>query len=287
MNKSSVHSFNTGDAKEYGIGSAVLLYNIRYWLRKNRANEQHIHDGRVWTYNSRKAFAELFPYLSESQIYRRLSKLEDAGVLIKDNFNDHAYDRTSWYSLNEKEFIIARSDSNHCTKSHNPENETAQPIPDNNPNVTTDNNPNSNSVGRQKPTPDPLPDIAEYGKEAHELAQLLLDSICTWDKTHQYQNKAKPPKNWIVEIERAMRLDNRTYEQLEFVIKYLFTQSDDIAQFWAKNIQSGGKLRSKFDQIKHQLQNRKKNHDKAKPVSAETINRNATKNLDRLYADAE
>jgi len=104
--KMDVHSFHSDDAKAYGVDCAVLLFNIRFWLKKNKANGQNIHGGRVWTYNSIKAFAEIFPYFSEAQIRYRLDSLEDEGALIAGNYNEHKYDRTKWYSVNEPEFIV-------------------------------------------------------------------------------------------------------------------------------------------------------------------------------------
>lgn len=99
------HHFLIEDAKKHkDIATAVIIYNIRYWLRKNVANKKHQHDGRYWTYNSVKAFSDLFPYLTEKQIYSRLKKLEDSGYLIVGNYNKVGYDQTKWYSINEEEF---------------------------------------------------------------------------------------------------------------------------------------------------------------------------------------
>ena len=57
------HQFDTEIAKEYGVDIAIVVSNIAFWLQKNKANGKHIHDGKVWTYNSTKAFKELFPCL--------------------------------------------------------------------------------------------------------------------------------------------------------------------------------------------------------------------------------
>jgi hypothetical protein len=109
---------------------------------------------------------------------------------------------------------------------------------------------------------DDLPGTCEYISEATEVANLLLDNICYWDPTHRYKKKDKAPKSWILEIERAMRIDGRTQEQLEFIIEYLFTQSSEAATFWAPNIHSGKKLRSKFDKIKNQIKKEQNGHKK-------------------------
>ena len=93
------HSFNIELAKEYGILEAILLKNIWFWIEKNRANEKNFYDGTYWTYNSTKAFNELFPYASESSIKRALKSLQEKGIIKTGNYNKSAYDRTLWYAF--------------------------------------------------------------------------------------------------------------------------------------------------------------------------------------------
>ena len=95
----TTHSFDVDEAIKYGMESAVLLSNIRYWLEKNCANELHCHDGYYWTYNSAPAFNKLFPYISERSISRHLKNLCDAGVLLNANYNAMGYDRKYWYTI--------------------------------------------------------------------------------------------------------------------------------------------------------------------------------------------
>lgn len=117
----SYHMFNTQVAKRLGIVEAVLLHNIQFWIDKNRVNEKHFYKGRYWTYNSAKAFSELFEYLSDRQISRALKQLVDDGWLIKDNFNANPFDRTNWYALTDKyysEFMGQNGVTNSCEAIH-------------------------------------------------------------------------------------------------------------------------------------------------------------------------
>ena len=101
-----MHCFDIDIAQQYGVNCAVLLENLRYWIEKNRANNKNFHDGYYWTYNSVKAFAELFPYISPRQISTALNKLEESGLIITGNYNDVTYDRTMWYAITEKGFAL-------------------------------------------------------------------------------------------------------------------------------------------------------------------------------------
>src|SRR5262245_39207977 len=102
MQVGNQHRFRVRDAKAYGVTEAILLYNLRFWIAKNKASGKHWHELRTWTYNSHKEFSKLFPYLSESQIKRALASLVKQGAVVKDNFNKKPYDRTNWYALTDE-----------------------------------------------------------------------------------------------------------------------------------------------------------------------------------------
>lgn len=167
------HSFDVEIAQQYGVDAAILIEHFRFWIAKNKANNRHFYDGRYWTYNSAKAFAELFPYWSPSQIVRIIKKLEDAGVLIAGNFNTSPYDRTKWYSLN-REFDL--------TKSSNENGGIVKTL--------TDINTDEYKPSCQQPTAtDACPHqkiIALYAEQLPELTQ-----VRTWDGARVTNMKAR------------------------------------------------------------------------------------------------
>ena len=96
------HHFTVEIAERYGINCAILLDNLVYWQLRNEANNQNFYDGRYWSYNSVKAYKELFPYLSEKQIRGALQKLIDEGLIVSGEYSDNPYDHTKWYSVAEE-----------------------------------------------------------------------------------------------------------------------------------------------------------------------------------------
>lgn len=147
-----MHFFDIQIAKKYGINCAVILQNIWYWVRKNEANETNYYDGNYWTYNSTKAFKELFPYLSQKQIETALKKLRDEGIIETGNYNAVKYDRTLWYAVTEKGKSILQNGCDafdekgkcilpvgemHLTKEGNGFDSEVKPIPNINPNSKT------------------------------------------------------------------------------------------------------------------------------------------------------
>jgi hypothetical protein len=93
------HSFDVDIAVKHGVNEAIFIENLRFWVAKNQANKKHFYDGRYWTYNSMKAYAELFPYWTAHQVRRIIENLIDQGVIITGNYNQNTYDRTQWYTL--------------------------------------------------------------------------------------------------------------------------------------------------------------------------------------------
>lgn len=121
-----VHNFDADIAVKYGMLEAVLLYNIHYWIEKNKANGKNFYDGTYWTYNSTKAFSSLFPYASERQIKAALKHLRDENILMVGNYNESTYDRTLWYALTEKGLSIVQNRTMHSTESYNAEDKKEQ-----------------------------------------------------------------------------------------------------------------------------------------------------------------
>lgn len=131
------HSFDIDIAKDYGILEAVILNNMYFWIIKNKANNVNYYDGSYWTFNSSRAFSELFPYASQRQIQLALKKLIDEGILKTGNYNKSAYDRTLWYAFTQKGKCIMQKCKMDYTEKGNGLHENVQPIPDINTDINT------------------------------------------------------------------------------------------------------------------------------------------------------
>ncbi len=215
---SESHIFLIDDAVKYGVEKAVILQNIRFWLEKVRANDKdsHKHDGYYWTYNSARAFAELFPYFSERKVQRLLTQLEDDGVIMSGNYNKMAYDRTKWYSM--PEFSICQNCQMEGSKMVNGITESVQPIPNVIPNVISNVISNNIIEGSKKPKPRKTDFVefdftdkqkakcSEYGIDINSLLEGFKDyaaangkqyvdwsrAFNTWINNHITWNKLKP-----------------------------------------------------------------------------------------------
>lgn len=106
MEETKYHVYKIEEAIKYGVAKATLLFNIRFWLRKNVTNKRNKHDGYYWMFNSCAVFHEQFPYYTERSIGRWLNELVEEGVLMTTKeYNKFKWDRTKWYTI-PNEFTI-------------------------------------------------------------------------------------------------------------------------------------------------------------------------------------
>jgi hypothetical protein len=105
-----LHCFDPVVAEQFGVDEAILIQNMRFWIHHNQTNGTHFYEGRYWTYNSHKAFAEQFPYWSFKQVRRIIDKLKQVGAIMVGTFNQVSWDRTQWYTLRDDLLIPMRED---------------------------------------------------------------------------------------------------------------------------------------------------------------------------------
>ena len=134
------YHFEKSVAEKVGVEEAIMLSNIEYWVEKNAANRKHFYDGCYWTYNSKKAYSELFSVWTEKQIRRILDRLVISKLLKKGNYNKRSYDKTLWYTSLRKGFLEEIKSLGPNGQIDEPKwadrsAQTDRPIPNSNPNI--------------------------------------------------------------------------------------------------------------------------------------------------------
>jgi len=79
-----------------------------------------------------------------------------------------------------------------------------------------------------------------------EVAEYLLNKILSFKPNFKQPNL----NTWAKDIDKAMRLDKRTKQELIACIDWIYTKE---GSFWTPNILSGKKLREKFDIMEAQM----------------------------------
>ena len=85
-------------------------------------------------------------------------------------------------------------------------------------------------------------------EQAERLAHLLYDLHRQSDP--HFTTSQKHIEQWAKDIEKLSRIDKRSYEDIEKVIRWVKTEGN----FWCPNIISGSKLREKYPRVFLQMQ---------------------------------
>lgn len=156
-------SFDGDFAKEHGVNEAIMYQYFSYWIAKNKANDKHFYDGYTWTYNSQKALTELFPFWNRAKIQRIIASLENQGLLIKGNYNQLAYDRTTWYALPKFEHTLVQNRTDNGSDLNDVQFKNEQPIPINYQLTKQLTNKDIKDIVEHSPTePVPYQEVVEY-----------------------------------------------------------------------------------------------------------------------------
>lgn len=245
MNNATTGSlgFDREIAQLVGVECAVLYQNISFWVETNRANNRNFVEGKYWTYNSARAFAELFPFWSSSKVVRLLIKLEESNLIESGEFNKQGYDRTKWYTICQNRQMDSLESANGVAKN-------GKAIPD----INTDIKPDTNIIVRKEKTAE-----VKYTKDDIRLTDSLYHTIAKIFPNHKQFSKRKAKDSDYLEMNKLHRLDGYSYKQIEDVMKWLYTGYQPSEKFdWKRNILSTNKLRQKFFQLSEQFDADKK-----------------------------
>lgn len=132
---------------------ALLLSTFNYWIERNERENINFKDGYHWVYNSYKGWQEkYFPCWSESKVKKLILELEKQKILISDNHNKLAIDKTKWYRINhtlleqkyeefKKERPLVQNELSNGSKQTVEQSEMNQPLPE-----STSKNTSSSSI---------------------------------------------------------------------------------------------------------------------------------------------
>lgn len=231
--------FDTDIAMKVGVECAVLHKNISYWTEQNKANNRNYFEGRYWTYNSARAFAELFPFWTARKITRMLITLEENGLILSGEFNKKKYDRTKWYTA------ICQNGEIHLSKMVNGVTKNVTPIP----NINTDiNHTMSTSQKEDK----------KYTNDDVKLVDALFDVVSKLFPNHRALADRKATDKDYMEMNKLHRIDKYEYQFIQDVLRWLYTAYQPNDDFdWKDQIKSVAKLRKHFFNLSRQYEKAK------------------------------
>jgi hypothetical protein len=199
LDQAENHSFNVNLAKKYGLGCAIVLGHIAFWIGVNQRSNKNFKDGKTWTYQTRKDIAAAMPYFSEDQVRRYTDKLCEIGVLVKGNYNKSSIDNTIWYAFADEEIVTTGKSANGAGKSANGAGKFAKAIQDTKEDTENKNN-NNTPVSPQKSTP--TSSTAAVPPAAAAQAVVVFSCFNELDLSDAYKRKFSA----MMDEEKAIKL---------------------------------------------------------------------------------
>ena len=235
------HSFDIDDAVKYGIEKAIILNNLRFWLEKNKANNQNVFDGYVWTYNSSEAYGLLFPYIKPKTIARYLREMEDEGIIISCQKSTNKLDRTKSYTLPEysessllkKEHAMVRKCAMEGSKMRN--------VTDiNNTDIKQDINKDQKTYCRDLKIATPKKSKFNFSDDDMTAATWMRDRVLLINPSAKQPNL----ESWANDVRMLREIDGRSLKEIGELFDWA-NRND----FWCSNILSPKTLRKQWDKL--------------------------------------
>lgn len=192
----------------------------------------------------------------KAKIRKAVQELEELGYLTrKQERNDSGLFASSDWVLNwtpetqkteEKEEKQPLSE-NRTTDKRTTDKRTTENRTQYNTIITTNNTTKDNTKESLSPRAENGTRKRVQNQEAEELAEFLKEQILRNYPNRKIDKNYK--QNWAIDIDRAIRLDGRTPEQLKNAI--IFSSNDT---FWKQQILSGANLRKHYDRLEARAQ---------------------------------
>lgn len=138
---------------------AYFIQQVKYWMNKNAAKGRNDYDGLQWMFNTLEDWHAEFPWLSVMTIRRIVDALKEKEILITGNYNKKKYDKTTWYSIDERKLDeVIEQYKSECSKrtkasvqnEHMEENKKNKPIPETSSETIKESDTHSNLTVKEK-----------------------------------------------------------------------------------------------------------------------------------------
>ena len=225
------------------LADAAVLQQIHYWLARATVEDA----GYRWVYKTYEEWSEEVG-ISAKQVRSALGRLENLGLVV--SCQPEAWQRRKWYRIDYESPILTGASAPEVD-SIRPDGPVHLPTRANasahtgacNTEITTE----IPTEITPRETPKSEIDLITSGDvEAQSQPAILAEYLAECIES----NLGKRPKvtgRWIVTIERMIRIDGRTPDQVRNAITW--ATSDD---FWSCNILSPEALRKHYDRLRMQ-----------------------------------
>ena len=102
------HLLNPSLAQRYGVHASLVVQYIWDEIRANGRAGKCSFAGKTWMQSSQMMFTAVMPYLTKNMVRRALERLVKQGVIVRGEFGENPFDRTSWYAFTQFGALMMR-----------------------------------------------------------------------------------------------------------------------------------------------------------------------------------
>ena len=95
-------------ALRYGVHAALVVKHIWDEICANERAGICSFEGRTWMRSNQMMFTAIIPYLTKNMVRCALECLMKRGVIVRGEFGDSRFDRTSWYAFTQFGALMMR-----------------------------------------------------------------------------------------------------------------------------------------------------------------------------------
>jgi DNA-binding Lrp family transcriptional regulator len=233
-------------ALKLGLNEAIFLQQLHYWILRSKS----VYLNKRWIYKTTKEWHKELPFLSVRTIERVIHKLKEKNLIVSKKLSSDRDNHTSYYTIDYERLgeLTLKSSDNLAEVSDN-----LAEVSDNLAESYIVKSLTENTQRLPKTTKEK--NIKKVSEDLSE-GKKIIEKLETSHKSLNPNFALKAREKSIIEANRLITIDKYEASVIISVIEWIFNSKK--GAFWIANIQSGQKLREKFQQLFIQFKNDKK-----------------------------
>jgi len=246
-------------ALKLGLNEAIFLQQLHYWILRSKS----VYLNKRWIYKTTKEWHRELPFLSVRTIERVIHKLKEKNLIVSKKLSNNRDNHTSYYTIDyERLGELTLKSSDNLTEVSDNLTEVSDNLAEVSDNLAevSDNLAESYIVKSLTENTQRLPKTTKeknIKKVSEDLSEgkKIIEKLETSHKSLNPNFALKAREKSIIEANRLITIDKYEASVIISVIEWIFNSKK--GAFWIANIQSGQKLREKFQQLFIQFKNDK------------------------------
>ncbi len=222
-------------AVKIGLNEAIFLQQLHYWILRSKS----VYQNKRWTYKTTREWHKELPFLSVRTIERVIQKLKEKNLIVSKKLSSDKDNHTSYYTIDyERLEELTLENSDNLTEVSDNLTEVSDNLAESYVKSLTENTQRLPKTTKEK-------NIKKVS--ADDDGEQIIKALEIQHKKLNPNFEIKARGKSVIEANRLVKLDKYDVSVVVEVVNWIFNSKK--GNFWIANIQSGSKLREKFQQL--------------------------------------